>query len=71
MSRSFAILLKEAREKTPDPERPGKTLTQERLAVVLGVDLGTIRHYEQGRRLPLNVIRKEIFRLFPFLTTTE
>ncbi len=71
MSRSFAILLSEARRSTPDPERPGKNLTQERLATILEINLGSIRHYEQGTRIPCPIIRRSIFNLFPCLTTTE
>ncbi len=71
MSRSFAILLMEARRSTPDPEKPGKMLTQERLSEILEINLGSVRHYEQGRRLPCPMIRRAIFNLFPTIPTTE
>lgn len=74
MSRSFAIILREARSKTPDPDHPEKMLTQERLAHLAQVNIGSIRWYEQNKRLPHPLIRKELFRIIPILhelTTTE
>lgn len=71
MSRSFAILLKEVRERTPDPERPGKMLTQARAAELIGCSLQGYRFYEQDKRLPHPIIRTQIFRIWPALTTTE
>ncbi len=71
MSRSFAILIKEARLATPDPEKPGKPLSQPRLAEILGCHVNTIRLYEYGLRLPHPLIRREIFRIFPSLGNTE
>lgn len=70
MSRSFAIILREVRESTPDPERPGKTLTQERMAEIIGVHVNTVRLYEWDKRLPHGIIRREIFRLFPSISNT-
>lgn len=70
MSRSFAIIFRETREKTPDPARPGKTLTQERMAEILGVHINTIRLYEWGKRLPHELIRRELRKLFPEISNT-
>ena len=71
MSRSFAILLREARLHTPDPERPGKMLTQPRAATLIGVCLESYRKYEQSRSLPHPLVRREIFRLWPDLCSTD
>lgn len=70
MSRSFAILLREARQNTPDPEKEGKSLTQKRLADILDIHVQTLRYYEWGQRIPHPTIRKEIFRLFPSISNT-
>lgn len=70
MSRSFAIIFRETREQTPDPSRPGKMLTQKRMAEILGVNINTIRHYEWDKRLPHELIRREIRRLFPEISNT-
>lgn len=70
MSRSFAILFREERLKTPDPSKPGKMLSQPRLAEILGVNVNTVRMYEYGHRLPHPLVRREIFRLFPRLGNT-
>lgn len=69
MSRSFAIILRETRESTPDPTRPGKMLSQPRMAEIIGVNVGTYRLYEYDKRTPHPIIRREIFRLFPSITT--
>lgn len=71
MSRSFAILLRETREQTPDPQKPGKTLSQPRMAEIIGVSLGAYRLYEYDQRTPHPVIRREIFRLFPSIMSAE
>lgn len=69
---NFAIAFKMARESTPDPERPGKMLTQRRMAEILVVTLKTIQMYEQGRRLPHPIVRKQIALYFPqVLSATE
>ena len=70
-SRSFAILLREARCRTPDPERPGKCLTQERLAEICGIALESVRRYEQDRHLPHPIILRELKRVLPIFTTPE
>lgn len=70
MSRSFAIILRETREKTPDPQRPGKMLTQKRAAAVLKIHLQTYRFYERNLRTPHPIIRDKIFELFPSICDT-
>jgi DNA-binding transcriptional regulator YiaG len=42
-------------------------MTQKELAIVLLIDIDTIRKYERSRRLPHPLIRRELLKVFPNL----
>jgi hypothetical protein len=51
----------------PGSNRRVPYMTQKELSSTILVDLDTVRKYERGYRLPHNIIRRELLKLFPDL----
>ena len=60
--------LRRARLETIDPET-GKGYTQESWAEFIGVNIESVRRYEQARSFPCRLVRMQYFRLVPSLNT--